>query len=160
MISKGQVNRRRARLAYNSSYVSSLAYSLASTRLNKTQINDIQCQAIGKFLQKFGFEKFFPRAATYGPTKYGGIGMTNLYSYSTCQKIETIIEHINSGTSLGEVIFLVLEWIQCHCGVQEPFLTSKRQFEYLIGTGSLPCGNSWEKSMVVSTSTNYGHLKD
>jgi hypothetical protein len=131
IIANGQVSRRQANLANNTSYISSMAYSLPATCLTPTELINIQKGAIGKFQQQFGFEKNFPRAVVYGPPVFGGLGINQLYSTSICQKVETILCHLNLKTNLGSLFGLIINLIQCHSGQCQPIMSSKTLESYI-----------------------------
>jgi hypothetical protein len=68
IVCNNKLDRRKARLAYNSCYIPALSYSLTSVSFNEPILNRIQQNAIAQFIRKLGFKKCFPRAAVYGPT--------------------------------------------------------------------------------------------
>jgi hypothetical protein len=80
-----------------------ITYSLTSVSFNEPTLNRIQQNAIAQFIRMLGFEKCFPRAAIYGPETFGGLGIQQLYSTSMSKKLETIICHMNTNSSLGVV---------------------------------------------------------
>jgi hypothetical protein len=90
MALNGQLNKRQARLAYRSVYLPSMIYTLPATSLNEQETNFIQQPAIQKFIRVCGYEKSFPRTAVYAPIKYGGLGLPQLYAYSSGCKIECL----------------------------------------------------------------------
>jgi hypothetical protein len=126
IVCHSKLNRTQARLAYNSCYIPALTYSSTSVAFEESILNRIQQNAITQFIRKLGFEQCFPRAVVYGPSIFGGLGIQQLYSTSMCTKIETIICHINSNSSLGTVFGLILDWLQLHAGTSKLINTCRR----------------------------------
>jgi ribonuclease HI len=91
----------------------------------------IQQKAHTKFLQVCGLAKSFPRAVVYGPTEFGGIGLKYLYTESSCIKIDCLINHIKTDTSLSIEMKVNLNWVQIHAGTSIPILESKQQLLYI-----------------------------
>jgi hypothetical protein len=119
---QGQLNRRQARRAYSSYYIPAMIYSMASSNLNKTQLQDIQRRATTYFLQICGYEGNFPRAVVYGPIQFGGLGMKELYTECNCNRIESLLCHINMHTQLGQIMKMNLNWLQINYGTSIPTL--------------------------------------
>jgi hypothetical protein len=120
-ITQGQFNQRQAKLAYNTSYIPSLLYSLPAVNLSESTLYKIQQKALAKFLQLLGYEEKFPRAVVFGPYLYGGINLIQLYTQSLCIKIESLSCHLNAGSELGMIIKIVLTWQQIQCGTSCPY---------------------------------------
>lgn len=96
-----QLNREQARLAYSYHYIPAMSYSLTAMCLNEAQIYQVQQKALREFIRIQGFDANFPRAVIFGPKKYGGVQLEQLYTYSYCTKIECLITNISMDTMLG-----------------------------------------------------------
>jgi hypothetical protein len=108
-----------------------MVYSLTAVSLNKKQLSTIQKHATSRFTQLCGFEKTFPKAVVHGPVAYGGLGFPYLYAKSNIGKIETIICHINKGTTLGSSLCMNINWLQLHSGRSKPILECKDSINYV-----------------------------
>jgi hypothetical protein len=127
----GQFNRRIARKAYNSNYVSSMLYTLVATNVYEKDINDIQQKATSTFIRLQGYDISYPRAVIYGPKKMGGVGVLKLSVEGNCNKVESIITHINSKTKLGKEFVVNLNWLQIHSGQSCCVINSRKNFGYI-----------------------------
>jgi hypothetical protein len=105
---------------------------------NEEQLNKIQAKSMGRFLQKLGYEKFFPRAVVYGTSDYGGLGCKQLYSYCMWQKIESIIGNMNSKASCGHDMDRVLGWAQIQSGISFPILEQHQNIDYIQNSWFTP----------------------
>jgi hypothetical protein len=131
LVFSGQLNRRQARLAHNMVYIPSMLYSLPAMSIQEEETYSIQQKANTKFLQVCGLAKSFPRAVVYGPTKFGGIGLRYLYTESSCIKIDCLINHIKTDTSLSIEMKININWVQLHAGTSTPILESTQQLLYI-----------------------------
>jgi hypothetical protein len=109
-------------------------YIVYPVSLNKTQLTNIQRQATSKFTQLCGFEITFPKAVVHGPIAYGGLGFPHLYVESNIGKIETIICHINKGTTLGATMCMNINWLQMQAGISISVFESIQQIDYIQDT--------------------------
>jgi Reverse transcriptase (RNA-dependent DNA polymerase) len=126
-----QINRRMAKRAFSMCYIPSMLYSLVATCLKDKQINDIQQNATTTFIRLMGFEKCFPRAVVYGPKIFGGLGLPKLSVETNCNKLETIMCHLNNMTDLGEVIQLCMNLFQIHSGSCIPMMINDNEIDYI-----------------------------
>jgi hypothetical protein len=131
LASEGQFNRQQAWLAYRCCYIPSMIYCLSAVSLNEKQLNNIQTKATAQFTRGCGFELTYPKALVHGPICFGGLGFCHLYVESNVLKIETLICHINKGTSLGEMMKVNLNWVQIHTGINTPFMLGKNHIDYI-----------------------------
>jgi hypothetical protein len=122
-----QLNRRQALRAYTSCYIPALLYSLTAVSLSRTKIDNIQQKATTAFLRKCGFDMHFPRAVVYGSIKFGGLGFQQLYVASCCNKIQSILCHINSETMLGRMFLINLNWTQLLSGLGTSILQDNQR---------------------------------
>jgi Reverse transcriptase (RNA-dependent DNA polymerase) len=130
-ITSGQLNQRQAKLAYNTSYIPSLLYSLPAVSLSENTVYTIQQKALAKFLQLIGFEEKFPRAVVFGPTELGGINLPQLYTQSICIKTEALSCHVNADSQLGTIFQIVVTWQQIQCGTSSPYLEDPDPITYI-----------------------------
>jgi hypothetical protein len=124
LLGNGQLNRRQAKIAYNSNYIPSMAYSTPAMCISETSMYRVTMKATARFLQLLGIEKNFPRAAVFGPSQFGGIGLKQLYTESICSKVECLLCSINDSNKLGKIMQRVINWTQMLCGTEQPILES------------------------------------
>jgi hypothetical protein len=111
--SNGKFNRKQANLAYSTSYIPSMIYSLPAMCLKEKTIYDIQKRALYIFLQLIGYEGKFPRAVVFGPTQFGGLDFRQLFTESMCRKIEALTCHLNACSELGIMACIDLTGSNC-----------------------------------------------
>jgi hypothetical protein len=76
-------------------------------------------------------KQIFSRAVIFGPKKYGGVEMSQLYSYSQCQKVECLVTNVNNKTTLGRDIKIDLKWLQLHSGRSKQVLSDDKNISYI-----------------------------
>jgi hypothetical protein len=121
-----QFNKRQTRRAFNSCYIPALSYSLTAVSLSREQTDIIQRKATTAYIRKCGYEMHFPRKVVYCP-----IGFNQLHVVSSCNKIETLLCHINSQTTLGKSMEMILNWTQLHTGISSPILETTININYI-----------------------------
>jgi hypothetical protein len=98
-----QLNRRQAKMAYNSCYIPAILYSLSAVTISQQQVDQIQQQATSAFIWKCGYDQHFPRCVVYGHNKFGGLGFLQLYVEGNIKKITALLSHVNNNTMLGKM---------------------------------------------------------
>jgi hypothetical protein len=71
LLGSGQMNRRQAKIAYNSNYIPALLYSTPAMSIKEAAYYKVVMKALARFLQLMGIEKNFPRAMVFGSSRYG-----------------------------------------------------------------------------------------
>jgi hypothetical protein len=122
-----QFNRHQSRRAFNSCYIPAMSYSLTEVNLHENQINQIQKAAITSYIQKCGYDMHFPRKVVYSPVTR----IKKSSVESNCQKIESLICHINTKSSLGKSMELILNWVQLHSGLSTSILSNNSDIQYV-----------------------------
>jgi hypothetical protein len=134
----GQFTRRIARRAFNSNYISSMLYSLVTTTIEEKDIDEVQQKATTTFIRLQGYDMSYPRAVIYGPKKMGGVGILKLSVEGNCNKIESIITHMNGNTKLGGEFLINLNWLQIHGGKSCTIINSLQKFNYIQNNWFFP----------------------
>jgi hypothetical protein len=111
---KSNFNRQEAWLALEMYYMPQMLYSLVATNISEQQCESLQSQVLTEALPKLGWVRTTSRDLIFGPKYYGGVGVRNLYTETYILKIESILIHINSSSSIGDLLKLNLEYIQCN----------------------------------------------
>jgi Reverse transcriptase (RNA-dependent DNA polymerase) len=127
----GQLNKRQARMAYKTTYITSMLYSLPAMSLSEADTNTLQQPGIQSFLRIGGYEKNYPRAAVYAGPKFRGLGLPQLYAVCSGIKIESILGNVNAENDTGELIKVDLNWLQLNCGMGTKVLENKNEITYM-----------------------------
>ena len=72
-----------------------------------------------------GVNRNFPRAATFGPSEYGGLAFPDLSTVQGIQQIRTFMENVFHNTKSGKLLKICLQTLQVEAGsciqlLQEP----------------------------------------
>jgi hypothetical protein len=71
-----------------------------------------------------GVSKSSPRAVIIGPLCFGGMGINDLYTDSSCINIECILNNFKTESEMSQVMEIVLNWLQINAGTITPILES------------------------------------
>jgi hypothetical protein len=74
----GSLSRIEARLAYETSYIPAMRYSLMTTAIHQLDMEKIQQKATAAFLSKMGFNRNMPREVVFGHKLHQGLGIRHL----------------------------------------------------------------------------------
>jgi ribonuclease HI/enamine deaminase RidA (YjgF/YER057c/UK114 family) len=126
------LNHADAFLAYEAFYIPAMRYSLAITSINQVDFESIQGAATTAFLASMGYNRNMPRAVTYAPKLYQGLGLRHLYDLQGCDGIRLLLQEINMhGSSTRLMIKAVLDTIQLESGIGKPILEDTRPLDYI-----------------------------
>jgi hypothetical protein len=78
-INLSHLTRNEARLAYETTYIPAIRYSLTTTTINQMDTESIQQKATSAFLSKMGYNRNMPREVVFGHQLYQGLGFRHLY---------------------------------------------------------------------------------
>jgi hypothetical protein len=131
LLGTGQLNRRQARIAYNSNYIPAMLYSIPAMGINESALYKVTQKAVARFLQILGIEKNFPRAAAFAPIKYGGIGLKHVYTESVLNKIESLMNHVNDRINLGRTMRRIINFTQMLAGTYTPLLECHKDITHI-----------------------------
>ena len=108
--------------AYHVCYLPAITYSLPATSLTYKQLDKIQRKATTTFLNRMGFNQHFPRAVSYAPKWFGGLGMRHLYCEQGICKLQRLIAHLRIDSDLGKLLRLNINWLQHLSGFSKSVL--------------------------------------
>ncbi len=103
-------------MAYRMIWYPTMRYSLGVTTMSQTQLRKIQALATQLFLAKMGMNRNFPRAVTFGPVEYGGLGFPDLYVEQGISQIRMVMEHLYHKTEPGKLIQICVQTVQAEAG--------------------------------------------
>ena len=107
-----------ALLAYKHALMPAIQYPLGASLLKEQQCEHIQSPELTTVLQKCGIVSKISRDIVHGPSRYGGLNFTKIYTEAGCQKIRLILGHIRKGDKTGDIIR-----IELGCAQQEIVLS-------------------------------------
>jgi hypothetical protein len=87
------LTRAEAYLAYRTTWIPSVIYSLSVTTLTCHQLEHIQMRATGHFLSKMVLNSHIPRAVAMGPIVMGGLALRSLPTEQGIQQTLTLMGH-------------------------------------------------------------------
>ena len=125
------LSRRTGDLAYHSVWISKFRYSASVIGYSSNQLSVIQSAIIGACLSVAGYNRKFPRAVVYGPTRHGGMGWENIVGLALYEKLKILIGSIRLHDNLGKMIQIQLTWLQVFAGCSIPILQSTLALHYL-----------------------------
>ena len=112
LIASSCLSKPEAYLAYMTSWVPAMTYSLSTTTMKEEELRSIQSQATAHFLQKMGFNRHFPREVVFGPSIMGGLDLRDLSIEQGISGIMTLMEHLYNQTETGKMIRIALANLQ------------------------------------------------
>jgi ribonuclease HI len=128
-VNLSHLTRSEARLAYETTYIPSMRYSLTTTAINQLDMETIQQKATSAFLSKMGYNRNMPREVVYGHPLYQGLGLRHLYDMQGIDGIIAFIREINYKSTIQTILMSTAQALQIEAGI------GKNIFET---TGPLP----------------------
>jgi hypothetical protein len=98
-------------------YSPSVKYPLPTTSISKSTLQQIQKPVIHAVLSRMGFNNHFPRSMVFASTRYGGLGLVDLYSEQSVGQIQLLVTHLRSNSYISNTIFTLLESFQVTSGI-------------------------------------------
>jgi hypothetical protein len=117
--------------AYNTIYIPSVTYPLATTSLQFSQVEQLHKQLLPKLLPRMGYQHCFPRKIVFGPKFFGGMEVKDLECKQGTAKIQAILKHIRNDSAVGQTARILLRWAQIQAGTSKPILEDARDIPYI-----------------------------
>jgi ribonuclease HI len=111
------LTRKEARLAYETSYIPAMRYSLATTSIHQVDLEKIQQRATSAFLTKMGYNRNMPREVVFGHQLYQGLSLRHLFDIQGIDGITTFIQEINSNGKTKSVLAATIQALQIEAGI-------------------------------------------
>jgi hypothetical protein len=86
---------------------------------------------ISTILPLLGFNRNTARDFVFGPASFGGLGLADLYTETYTQRIESILIHTRSNTSIGNLMIINIGLINLISGKSKPYLESCEPVRYV-----------------------------
>lgn len=117
----GEVNKSclscfAADIGLKTTIMKSLGYPLAAVCLSESQCDKIMQPVLKAALPKMGINRNTTRVYIYGPTKYQGLEIPNLYTDLGVARLQLLLIHGNCSTQLGRSLTTIIEGHQLECG--------------------------------------------
>jgi hypothetical protein len=129
------LSRQEAWMTYHIYFLPQVLYSLTTTNLTQQQCNIIQSPVVNAILPLLGFNRHTSRSIVFGPTRYGGIGLSDLYTEMYTRRIESVLTHTrDSNSAVGRLMKINLNLIQLLHGQSIPYLASNTEIKYIQPT--------------------------
>jgi Reverse transcriptase (RNA-dependent DNA polymerase) len=123
--------RYEAWTVYHSYYMPQLLYSMAASDFTRAQCDNLQAPVVQAILPLLGFNRNTVRTFVFGPNKFGGLGLADLYTETYTQRIESLIVHTRSNTSIGNLMIINLGLINLLTGKTTSYLESSVLIKYI-----------------------------
>jgi hypothetical protein len=94
--------------AYNTIYLLSITYPLATTSLQFNQVKTLHKQLIPRLLSRMGYQSSFPRKIVFGPKFFGGIEAKDIECEQGTAKIQALLKHIRKDSTVGQTAQILL----------------------------------------------------
>ena len=128
------MTRPEATLAYQSRWLSVLGFFAPITYFTRLQSAKIQTPIYQALLPKMGYNRHIPLSIRYGPDKYGGIGLTHVYTEQVVKHIQFLVGTLRQKTELSDTMVIVLSNTQLSVGTMDLFLNvEKKKISYIDG---------------------------
>jgi Reverse transcriptase (RNA-dependent DNA polymerase) len=126
-----RLSRYQTSLAFRCSYMPMILYSASACNLTDLQINTPQNVVVNSVLSGMGYNRSTPKAIVFGPARYGGISLRIASIEANLMKLESVLNHIRSGSGLGKQMQNNLEWYQLVSGTGTPVLSRRTTIDYI-----------------------------
>jgi hypothetical protein len=118
-IKLSSLTRNEAHLAYETSYIPAMRYSLTTTAIHQLDMEKIQQQATAAFLSKMGFNRNMPREVIFGHKTHQGLGLRHLFDMQGIDGTIALIQELNSNSATTEILMATTQTIQLEAGISK-----------------------------------------
>lgn len=135
-LSKSFLTPHEALTAYTQVLFHALIYPVAVLALSEDQCDQVVRPAITELLKKLGMSPKTSRLLLYGPARYGGLNLPNLYAQGYIIKIMMIVGHWQKGDTTATILKITLGTSQQQVGISAPILESNYdKYSFLMDDG-------------------------
>ena len=113
----GHLNRWDAWLALNTTVMKSLEYPLLATTLSIEECTHIMAPILSAGLPNAGMCRNMARSLVYGPSKYQGLDIHNLYTTQGITHLAALVNNIWRDTETGKLMIISLENMKLELGI-------------------------------------------
>ena len=102
--------------AVNTRIMKTLQYPLPTLHLTKSECTKIMYPILSSLLGKMKIVRTIKREVLYGPRKYQGFGLTNLYVYQGCTQLAILLQFSTTTTELGRIHRITIDSLRLELG--------------------------------------------
>ena len=114
------LGRFAAILALPTTIWATLSYPLAAITLTKRECEHIVIPIFKTILPRMGINRHIAKCYRYGPKKYHGLGLRNLYTDQGVEQLKMLLRHGGTKSQCGILIQCCYEALQLEVGSQQP----------------------------------------
>ena len=93
-LSNSMATPQEAFMTYSFQYLLAITYCLPITTFSKKECDKIQKPFINALLPKLRIKRHMKRAIIWGPMKYNGLNIKDLYTKQLCSSLNKFTSHI------------------------------------------------------------------
>ena len=94
----------------------SITYGLMATALNRKQANDVFKPIRRHALSPMGYNRNIPAEIVHGPSKYGGMGLQDIYTVQGIEHIKVLLDEMHSNSPTGKLLRILHQEHQLESG--------------------------------------------
>jgi hypothetical protein len=114
---RSRLSRTLSLLYYRTTYLPAIGYSLPVTSMTSTELQQVQICMNRVVLNQLGYNRNYPRAATFAPLQEFGAGLHDLRIEQGLAQIQAVLNYIGTGHKVGNVMLISLCTMQIEAGV-------------------------------------------
>ena len=137
----GHLTRGDAWTALTTTILKTLEYPLLASTLTQKECSYIMAPVLQGGLSKMGVCKTMPRVLVYGPIKYTGLGINQLYTTQGLLHVRAVLDHCWRTTETGKLLRTSIEIAKVETGLQGSL------WSYDYDVYSHLCEDTWVKHL-------------
>ena len=131
-IAGAQLSEQEARQALWQRLLPKIDYGLHTSYFSKKQCKKMDTSVFGTFLPPMRPNRNTPRAVVHGPTRYGGLELTDTRTRQTQHHVKGMIKYLRWDQTVGGDILTTLDNIQLASGFVSPLLeVTDKKIDYI-----------------------------
>jgi hypothetical protein len=104
-----------------------MTYPLSVTTHSPKSCHRIASPFLQAIIPKLGFPRTMKRVVIHGPRRYGGHEIAKLITEQGIGAVTMLLGHLRSQSDVGQLIQILLSYIQLHAGIDQPYLECCRR---------------------------------
>jgi hypothetical protein len=99
-----------------------ITFSVPAITLSQMQCTKIQLLAVCAVLSKMHMNRHTARAIVFGPSRYAGLGLPDLYTSASTAQIRLFLGHLRLQDKTADLILIDMSYLQLLTGSTRLFL--------------------------------------
>ena len=124
-INNSHLSPHEAFTAFELVLMPALVYPIGAIPITEEQCKHILGPALQALLPKLGFNSTLARDLVHAPSRYGGPGLSNLYTYAGNARINMFIGHLRKQDATADILKISLGCCQQELGIGNNFLMKR-----------------------------------